>query len=118
MPVPLLSQGGLSLRRLIDHTKGVRSAKHFIPLKTWVKGDLRLWNSFLDDFKDHSFFHNDTWHDSRTLNLYTDAAASLDFGAIFGPFLPNCPQRPFTARFDAKSAYHLFHGQCGIGRCY
>ncbi len=53
---------------------GVRSAKHFIRLKTWVKGDLRLWNSFLDDFN------------GRSLNLYTDAPASLDFGAIFGPY--------------------------------
>ncbi len=69
--------GRAFLRRLIDLTRGVRSAKHFIRLKTWVKGDLRLWNSFLDDFNGRSFFPNDTWHDSHTLNLYTDATASL-----------------------------------------
>ena len=74
------------LRRLIDLTRGVRSAKHFIRLKTRVKGDLRLWNSFLDDFNGRSFFPNDTWHDSHTLNLYTDATASLGVGAIFGPY--------------------------------
>ncbi len=47
---------------------------------------MRLWNSFLDDFNGRSFFLNDTWHDLHTLNLYTDAAASLGFGAIFGPY--------------------------------
>jgi hypothetical protein len=26
------------------------------------------------------------WHDSRTLNLYTDTTGSLGFGAIFGPY--------------------------------
>ena len=78
--------GRAFLRRLIDLTRGVRSAKHFIRLKTWVKGDLRLWNSFVDDFNGRFFFPNDTWHDSHTLNLYTDATASLGFGAIFGPY--------------------------------
>ena len=78
--------GRAFLRRVIDLTRGVTSAKHFIRLKTWVKGDLRLWNSFLDDFNGRSFFLNDTLHDSHTLNLYTDAAASLGFGAIFGPY--------------------------------
>ena len=48
--------GRAFLRRLIDLTRGVRSAKHFIRLKTWVKGDLRLWNSFLNDFNGRSFF--------------------------------------------------------------
>ncbi len=28
------------------------------------------------------FFLNDTWHGSRTLNLYTDAAASFGFGGF------------------------------------
>ena len=78
--------GRTFLRRLIDLTKGVRSATHFIRLRNWVKGDLSLWKSFLDDFNGRSMFLNDKWHDSRTLNLYTDAAGSLGFGAIFGPY--------------------------------
>ena len=43
-----------------------------------------LWQSFLDDFIEHSFFLNDAWHDSLSLNLYTDAAGSLVYGGIFG----------------------------------
>ena len=85
--------GGTFLRRLIDLTKGVRSAKHFIRLRNWVKGDLSLWKSFLDDFNGRSMFLNDKWHDSRTLNLYTDAAGSLGFGAICGPYWAMAPGR-------------------------
>ncbi len=55
-PCSVVIPGRAFLRSLIDHTKGVRSAKHFIRLKTCVKGDLRLWNSFLDDFNSRSFF--------------------------------------------------------------
>ena len=40
--------------------------------------------SFLDDFNGRSFFLSDIWLDSFSLNLYTDAAASLGYGAVFG----------------------------------
>ena len=43
-----------------------------------------MWQSFLDDFNGRSFFLNDIWLDSFSLNLYTDAAASLSYGAVFG----------------------------------
>ena len=47
------------------------------------KADLALWQSFLDDFNGRSFFLNDAWHDSLSLNLYTDAAGCLGYGGIF-----------------------------------
>ena len=76
--------GRAFLRRLIDLTKGVKFPHHFIRLNKSSKADLALWQSFLDDFNGHSFFLNDAWHDSLSLNLYTDAAGSLAYGGIFG----------------------------------
>ena len=76
--------GRAFLRRLIDLTRGVKSPHHFIRLNKSSKADLVLWQSFLDDFNGRSFFLNDAWHDSLSLNLYTDAAGSLGYGGIFG----------------------------------
>ena len=36
------------------------------------------------DFNGRSFFLEDRWHSSKTLRLFTDAAGSFGFGAIFG----------------------------------
>ena len=49
-----------------------------------VKADLRTWQSLLANFNGRSFFRKDTWHSSDQLELYTDAAGSLGYGAIFG----------------------------------
>ena len=76
--------GRAFLRRLIDLTKGVKSAHYFVRLTKWVKAELSMWQSFLDDFNGRSFFLSDIWLDSFSLNLYTDAAASLGYGAVFG----------------------------------
>ena len=76
--------GRAFLRRLIDLTKGITSAHYFVRLTRSVKADLQLWQSFLCGFNDRSFFLSDVWHDSLALNLYTDAAASLGYGAVFG----------------------------------
>ncbi|XP_028403232.1 uncharacterized protein LOC114525965 isoform X1 [Dendronephthya gigantea] len=76
--------GRAFLRRLIDLTKGVRCAHHFIRLTKSVKADLEIWQSFLANFNGRSFFLNDMWHDSASLNLYTDSAASFGYGALFG----------------------------------
>ena len=71
------------LGRLIDLTQGVKFPHHFIRLNKSSKADLALWQSFLDDFNFRSVFLNDTWHDSLSLNLYTDAAGSLGVRVFF-----------------------------------
>ena len=78
--------GPAFLRRLIDLTKGIKCATHFIRLSRSFKADLSMWKSFLDDFNGRSFFLDDCWSTSSSLNLYTDAAVGFDFGAIFGQF--------------------------------
>ena len=76
--------GRAFLRRLIDLTKGIKSAHHFVRLTKSVKADLEIWRSFLDDFNGRSIFLSDVWTDLFSLNLHTDAAGSLGFGALFG----------------------------------
>ena len=45
---------------------------------------LKLWQSFLTGFNGRSFFLEDFWDSSDKLELFTDAAGSLGFGAVFG----------------------------------
>ena len=76
--------GRAFLRRLIDLTLGIRFPNHFIRLTREVKLDLQLWQSFLTNFNGRTFFLEDTWSSSDKLQLYTDAAGVLGFGALFG----------------------------------
>lgn len=75
--------GRAFLRRLIDLTLGLRSP-HYVRLNGEVKADLQIWQSFLTSFNGRTFFLEDTWYSSDKLQLYTDAAGALGFGAVFG----------------------------------
>ena len=76
--------GRAFLRRLIDLTIGIHSPYHYVRINQEVKADLKLWQSFLTGFNGRSFFLEDSWDSSDKLELYTDAAGSLGFGAVFG----------------------------------
>ena len=76
--------GRAFLRRLIDFIVGIHSPYYYVRLNREVKADLKLWQSFLTSFNGRSFFLEDSWHSSDKLELYTDAAGSLGFGAVFG----------------------------------
>ena len=76
--------GRAFLRRLIDLPVGVHSPHHYARINKEVKADLRLWQSLLTGFNGKSFFLQDFWDSSDKLELFTDAAGSLGFGAVFG----------------------------------
>ena len=76
--------GRASLQRLIDLTVGVHSPYHYVRINREVKADLKLWQSFLTSFNGRSFFLEDFWDSSDMLELFTNAAGSSGFGAIFG----------------------------------
>lgn len=78
--------GRAFLRRLIDLTKGVGKPHHHIRLCKDSKQDLLLWMRFLDEFNGKSFFLEDTWETSQILELYTYAAGSIGFEAVFGKY--------------------------------
>ena len=48
--------GRAFLRRLIDLTKGVTLPHYRIRLTKSVQADLRLWQTFFDEFNGRSFF--------------------------------------------------------------
>ncbi|XP_020617810.1 adhesion G protein-coupled receptor L4-like [Orbicella faveolata] len=51
--------------------------------KNALKYVIEKKKEFLDEFNGKSFFLDDTWETSHTLELYTDAAGSVGFGAVF-----------------------------------
>ena len=76
--------GRAFLRRLIDFTVGLKRPHHHIRLTQDAKADLRVWQRFLSGFNGRAFFLDDLWITSTTLELFTDAAGSLGYGAVFG----------------------------------
>ena len=76
--------GRAFLRRLIDLTMGVRRPHHRIRLSKDAKADLKVWMRFLGEFNGRAFFLHDLWISSTTLELFTDAAGSKGYGAVFG----------------------------------
>ena len=80
----VVTPGRAFLRRFIDLTKGIQKPHHHIRLSKGAKLDILVWLRFLDEFNGKSFFFSDIWETSDTLHLYTDAAGSIGFGAVFG----------------------------------
>ena len=76
--------GRAFLRRLIDLTKGLNKPYYHIRLSKGARLDVDMWLRFLRDFNGRSFFLEDIWETSHTLQLYTDSAGSIGFGALFG----------------------------------
>ena len=76
--------GRAFLRRLIDLTKGITKPHYHIRISRGAKQDLTMWLQYLTEFNGRSFFLNDIWETSQTLQLFTDAAGSIGFGAVFG----------------------------------
>lgn len=76
--------GRAFLRRLIDLTKGVSLPHHRIRITEACRRDLQVWLHFLRDFNGRTFFLDEPWQVSPPLKLYTDAAGSKGYGALFG----------------------------------
>ncbi|MES9882605.1 MAG: reverse transcriptase domain-containing protein [Sedimenticola sp.] len=78
--------GRAFLRRLIALIMGVAQPFHFVKISGEAKADMRMWSVFIREFNGRSMFLNDRFLSSDTLSLYTDAAASLGYGAVFGSY--------------------------------
>lgn len=76
--------GRTFLRRLINLTIGVKSPSHFIRLTREGRADIEAWKIFIDNFNGKSFFLSDKWQSSDFYKLYTDAAGSIGYAAVFG----------------------------------
>ena len=76
--------GRAFLHRMIDLTKGARRPHHHLRLTKEVKHDIAVWLTFLGQFNGRTFFLHEKWETSSSLQLYTGAAGSKGYGAIFG----------------------------------
>lgn len=76
--------GRAFLRRLINLTIGVSKPYHKIRLNKQARLDLKAWAEFIDNVNGRSIFLDEVWKDSEKLQMYTDAAGSLGYGAVFG----------------------------------
>lgn len=70
-------------RRLIDAMRHASKPHHRIRITTSMKEDLQIWDQFLHDFNGRSIMLKGLWVDNDGLDLYTDAAGSIGFGAYF-----------------------------------
>ncbi|MEE4247451.1 MAG: reverse transcriptase domain-containing protein [Kangiellaceae bacterium] len=72
------------LRRLINCTLGVSQPHHHVTLSAGAQADLKAWLLFLDSFNGVSILPDPFFSDSDVLKLYSDAAGSRGFAAVFG----------------------------------
>lgn len=75
--------GRAFLRRLIDLTKGITKQHHYIRLTKESRADLEMWYFFIKNFNGKILFLNQIWQSSEKLHLYTDAAGSIGYGAVY-----------------------------------
>ena len=71
-------------RLLCRLTKGITKPHYHIRIPRGAKQDLTMWLQFLTEFNGRSFFLNDIWETSQSLQIFTDAAGSIGFGTVFG----------------------------------
>ena len=72
------------LRRLINLSSGIKNPFHHIRLTRDTKNDLHIWLQFLESFNGKAFILYKEPVSAASLNLYTDAAQSIGFGATLG----------------------------------
>ena len=74
--------GRTFLRRLTNLTCKVTKPNHHIRINNDHRADLAMWTLFLDQFNGKCLFLDEKWITSEVLELHTDAAGSLGYGAI------------------------------------
>ena len=79
----VIKPGRAFLRRLIALIIGVKNLNYYIRITSEAKKDLSTWLTFLKEFNGHSLLYKEMWRSSTKLRLYTDAATTKGFGAVF-----------------------------------
>lgn len=95
----VIKPGRIFLRRLIDLSTTVSSLNHHIDLNSEARADINWWTEFLPTWNGTAPFQ-DPPVSAKSLCLFTDAAASLGFGAVFGSSW-------FSCQWPRASEYHI-----------
>lgn len=77
----IIPMGRIFNRRLAAATAGVFAPHHYVRLGAELRGDLRVWASFLECFNGRALWMSDAVS-SFDIDLFTDAAGSVGFGAF------------------------------------
>lgn len=80
----VIKPGRAFLRRLISLTCHLSESQKFITISQEAKLDMKMWLSFLQNFNGISMFLDDKFVSSKSILLFTDAAQSKGFGALYG----------------------------------
>lgn len=122
----IILPGRAFLRRLIDLTKGLTKPHHYIRLTKDSRADLAAWFMFIKNFNGKILFLDQIWHSSTKLHLFTDAAGSCGFGAIYKThwFYGEWSEEMIDTTITFKELYpivlavelwgHLFQNSCII----
>ena len=92
----VIEPGRAFSRRLYNLSIGLSKSFHHVKITQEVKEDLNVWESFLKSYNGRTFFLDYYWLSNSHLHLYTDAASTLGFGAVFqnkwlgGAWAPQC----------------------------
>ncbi|KAM3916024.1 uncharacterized protein RB166_015396 [Leptodactylus fuscus] len=78
----IMPMGRVFSRRLAAATAGVLVPSHYIRLGWELRGDLAVWDSFLEGYNGRSLWVGDTV-EAFDCELFTDAAGSVGFGAYY-----------------------------------
>ena len=73
--------GRIFLRRLIDLSKTARKLHYHITLNAETKADINWWLEFLPHW--NGIFPDPTWVNAESMQLFTDASATLGYGCFF-----------------------------------
>lgn len=102
--------GRTFLRRMINLLSRAAHPTHHIRLTASFKKDVQWWMKFLPDWNGCSFFHDDQWILSTSLQLFTDASRDA-FGAYFmGDWLMGsfkCHKIPLSRSIAFKELYAI-----------
>ena len=74
----------LFLCRFIDLSMSVKKLHHHISLNREVREDIQWWRHFLLQWNGVSIFPASEWTCHSAMELYTDASATIGYGAVFG----------------------------------
>lgn len=78
----VIPMGRAFSKRLYRATCGIKSPFAHIRITKPIKEDLKIWLQFVENFNGHSIWQEE-FVDSTALNLFTDAAGSLGYGAFY-----------------------------------
>ena len=101
---------------------GLTKPYRYVRISSEARKDLQTWKLFLSAFNGKAFFQYDPWIPAEFLHLFTYAAESGGYGAIFGShcFFVNgrqhgkLNQSPSSSCFPLWLTYIFGHHNCAI----